>query len=230
MTTEMPLAKDDNSFPLPLARELEHLFASEVCGNRADRIALEGKLPQVTASDDPAAPYAAAQLMHANHALWHLENLARRPGATDAELGSIKRLIDRWNPVRHAFIEAFDRAVARTFPWAVEADRLPKNSETPGSIVDRLSIQALKLHYLSGSSGLNDWRARPAAADPVLHYLWLMQQDLSTAFDSLLRQLQVGERGLRPYWACKSYGDPRANPRSGSLAGDQAVVPSQDSR
>jgi hypothetical protein len=200
----------ENETALPSADHLRRLFVIEATTVEAERVALEGRAPAFTLTPDSGGTAAAIQLGRANHVLWHLENLARRPGATDAELGRVKRSIDPWNLIRHRCVEAFDKAVVRAFPWAVELDARPKNSETPGSIADRLSIQILKLHSLAPDTADGPTDGDPA--EPTVLYLRLAHQDLLLAFDELLALLQSRARGLRPYWACKCYDDPRANP------------------
>ena len=43
--------------------------------------------------------------------LWHIEDEARAPGATDAELASVKRRMDKTNQRRNDLAEALDCAL-----------------------------------------------------------------------------------------------------------------------
>ena len=86
-----------------------------------------------------------ARQHRANFDLWHIEDEARRPEASDAELAAVKRRIDQTNQLRNDLAEELDRNLLE---W-LEARGLPKaeaalNSESPGLIIDRLSILALK--------------------------------------------------------------------------------------
>jgi hypothetical protein len=47
----------------------------------------------------------------ANFDLWHIEDEARAPGATDAELAGVKRRVDRTNQLRNDLAEELDRAL-----------------------------------------------------------------------------------------------------------------------
>ena len=47
----------------------------------------------------------------ANFDLWHIEDEARTPGATDAELASMKRRIDSTNQRRNDLTEELDRTL-----------------------------------------------------------------------------------------------------------------------
>ena len=47
----------------------------------------------------------------ANFDLWHIEDEARAPGASDAEIADVKRRIDRTNQLRNDLVEELDRAM-----------------------------------------------------------------------------------------------------------------------
>ena len=87
-----------------------------------------------------------ARQHRANFDLWHIEDEARAPRVSDAELAAVKRRIDQTNQLRNDLVEELDRNL---LAW-LEARGLPKaaapmNSESPGLIIDRLSILALKI-------------------------------------------------------------------------------------
>ncbi len=84
----------------------------------------------------------------ANFDLWHIEDEARAPGASDAELAAVKRRVDRTNQLRNDLVEDLDQML---LDW-LESRGLPNlaaplNSEPPGMIIDRLSILALKIYH-----------------------------------------------------------------------------------
>src|SRR6185437_5055200 len=80
----------------------------------------------------------------ANFDLWHIEDEARSPGATDAELAAVKRRIDKTNQLRNDLVEQLDGTLLK---WLAERalprEDAPLNSESPGLIIDRLSILSL---------------------------------------------------------------------------------------
>ena len=65
-----------------------------------------------------------ARQHRANFDLWHIEDEARAPGATDAELAAVKRRIDATNQLRNDLAEELDRTL---LAW-LEARGLPKTS------------------------------------------------------------------------------------------------------
>src|SRR5580698_11321284 len=84
-----------------------------------------------------------ARQHRANFDLWHIEDEARAPRVSDAELAAVKRRIDQTNQLRNDLAEELDR---KLLEW-LAARGLPKanvtlNSESPGLIIDRLSILA----------------------------------------------------------------------------------------
>ena len=58
----------------------------------------------------------------ANFDLWHIEDEARAPGATDAEIAKVKRKIDRTNQLRNDLAEELDLELLR---W-LEPQHLPE--------------------------------------------------------------------------------------------------------
>src|SRR3954453_12347161 len=88
-----------------------------------------------------------ARQHRANFDLWHIEDEARTPGATDGELANVKRRIDSTNQLRNDLVEDLDRGL---LDWLATRQlpnpQAPLNSESPGLIIDRLSILALKIY------------------------------------------------------------------------------------
>src|ERR1035441_6697561 len=122
----------------------------------------------------------------ANFDLWHIEDEARSPGVTDAELAAVKHRIDRTNQQRNDLAEELDRVLLL---W-LEAQGLPNqnaplNSESPGLIIDRLSILALKLYHTREEAG---------------------------CLDALWRETLAGTRRFKLYRQLKMYNDPALNP------------------
>ncbi|HET6617471.1 MAG TPA: DUF4254 domain-containing protein, partial [Gemmatimonadota bacterium] len=85
-----------------------------------------------------------------NIRLWHEEDDARRPDVGDDVIAAVKRRIDRLNQRRNDLIEfvdeSFTSAVEASGPAPRTGGRL--HSETPGTIIDRLSILALKIFHM----------------------------------------------------------------------------------
>jgi hypothetical protein len=82
----------------------------------------------------------ALELSYRNYLLWHEEDKARRDDQGYEFVYRAKRNIDRWNQRRNDCIERIDTWFAERSPAFSEGT--PMNSETPGMIIDRLSILA----------------------------------------------------------------------------------------
>ncbi|MCY3022328.1 MAG: DUF4254 domain-containing protein [Planctomycetota bacterium] len=150
-----------------------------------------------------------------NFALWHEEDKARAPDATDAEVARVKRNIDRFNQQRNDLIERLDEQIAgmlearhvRARPGA------PWNSETPGSIIDRLSILSLKVHHMREQTerkGVAAEHVRKSRAR--LAVLRRQRADLAAALRELLTDLLAGRKQMKLYRQFKMYNDPSMNP------------------
>ena len=150
----------------------------------------------------------------ANFDLWHIEDEARTPGATDAELADVKRRIDTTNQLRNDLAEDLDRAL---LDWLAPR-RLPNpdaalHSESPGLIIDRLSILALKIYHTREEAGRRD--APPGHADRNQTRLAVLEEqraDLAHCLDALWRDTLAGSRRFKLYRQLKMYNDPTLNP------------------
>ena len=155
-----------------------------------------------------------AQQHRANFDLWHIEDEARAPGATDAEIAAVKRRIDTTNQQRNDLIEELD---CRLLGW-LEHRGLPKatapqNSEPPGMIIDRLSILALKIYHTREEAGRKD---APEGHDERnrerLAVLEEQRTGLAACLDALWREILEGRRSFKVYRQLKMYNDPSLNP------------------
>ena len=68
----------------------------------------------------------------ANFDLWHIEDEARAPGASDAELADVKRRIDTTNQMRNDLSEALDRML---MAW-LEERGLPNPTARGAAVAD----------------------------------------------------------------------------------------------
>jgi Protein of unknown function (DUF4254) len=166
-----------------------------------------------------ALELAVAEQHLTNFELWHAEDSARAPGASNEELARIKRLIDSTNQRRNDLTERLDALLL-----AFLAQRnLPKqnaelHSESPGLIIDRLSILSLKIFHTQQEID------RPQAPQghgernrQRLLILGEQREDLSGSLDRLWQQVLAGQRRFRLYLQLKMYNDPALNPAVYSL-------------
>jgi hypothetical protein len=168
------------------------------------------------APDEASDPWLAAVVRQhrANFDLWHIEDEARAPGATDAQLADVKRRVDSTNQRRNDLAEELDRTL---LAW-LEARGLPNpdaplNSESPGLIIDRLSILALKIYHTREEAGRTG--APEGHADrnrDRLNILEAQRADLAACLDALWRETLAGTRRFKLYRQLKMYNDPSLNP------------------
>jgi len=147
----------------------------------------------------------------ANYDLWHEEDKAREPGCSDARIASIKRAIDVLNQTRTDLVEALDgMLLAAAGPQNPDS---PLHSESPGLILDRLSILALKLYHTAEESRRTS--ASEAHRQRNVSRLALLQEqrgDLAACLDALWTEALAGRRRFKLYRHLKMYNDPELNP------------------
>lgn len=165
------------------------------------------------ALDIPVNPIA-LELAWRNYLLWHEEDKARRTDVDDSAIATVKRAIDKLNQQRNDLIEKLDEAilaeVLRTVPDPA-TDLI--NSESPGSIVDRISIMSLKVYHMDEDSRRADIDAEHR--ERSLHrlaVLKLQRFDLYTALGDLLADYLSGKKRMKLYKQFKMYNDPALNP------------------
>ena len=155
-----------------------------------------------------------ARQHRANFDLWHIEDEARTPGATDADLAGVKRRIDTTNQLRNDLAEDLDRALLEWLePRHLPNCDAPLNSESPGLIIDRLSIMALKIYHTQEESQRNT--APPGHAERNRDRLAILieqRADLARCLDALWRDTIAGARRFKLYRQLKMYNDPTLNP------------------
>jgi hypothetical protein len=166
---------------------------------------------------DPAAPAPQSsstfdQLVldqhRANYDLWHREDDARDPYASDHDIVQVKHDIDRLNQIRNDLAEQIDRALLAIAPPNSSA---PLHSESPGLIIDRLSILALKIFHTEKQLH----RSTAEHKQRNHHRLLVLNEqrtDLSGCLGDLWKQVLAGQRRFKLYRQLKMYNDPTLNP------------------
>jgi hypothetical protein len=168
----------------------------------------EGELG-IEAGADGLMTLATAQ-HRANFELWHEEDRARVSGVPDEEIVRVKRAIDRLNQRRNDLVETMDSWLMERLQQNAEA---PLHSETPGLMIDRLSILSLKIYHTEEearrASATEEHRAKNEAR---LALLMEQREDLAGCLDSLWTQVLEGSRRFKLYRQLKMYNDPTLNP------------------
>ena len=150
-----------------------------------------------------------------NYEIWHEEDIARRTDVSDAVIARVKRNIDRLNQQRNDQIEKLDLELIDLL-GSLGVKPRPEarlNTETPGSVIDRLSILSLRIFHLDEQvqspdtdQALGDQLRQKLAVCRVQH------RDLSGSLAELWEEVVTGRKLLKVYRQFKLYNDPRTNP------------------
>lgn len=154
-------------------------------------------------------------LMEQNHLsnflLWHEEDVARRDDLGAERIRQAKRRIDQFNQQRNDVVEAMDQHLFKTLNPKLTG--CPFNSETPGAMIDRLSILSLKKFHMREETLRTDASAEHRRiCTQRLQTIRTQLQDLGAALSDLLLEIQAGTRSFRVYYQFKMYNDRTLNP------------------
>ena len=161
----------------------------------------------------PADPFLALVFNqhHANYDLWHEEDKARNPIASDHDITEVKHAIDALNQRRNDLVEQIDAMLLDAA--GDQNEDAPLHSETPGLIIDRLSILELKLYHTAAEvhreSASEEHRQKNRDRLDVLTH---QRTDLAVCLDELWQAVLAGERRFHLYRQLKMYNDPELNP------------------
>ncbi len=181
---------------------------------RAWHLPAEADGPLCALSDEAPWLELVARQHRANFDLWHIEDKARTPGAPDEALARVKRQIDQTNQIRNDLAEELDRLLlARLQPQGLPNPAAALHSESPGLIVDRLSILALKIYHTREESARADAPAGHTERNRErLAILEEQRADLAGCLQALWRETLAGTRRFKLYRQLKMYNDPSLNP------------------
>ena len=125
-----------------------------------------------------------------------------------------KRNIDQFNQRRNNSMEEIDEWILGELGASQPAERNAKlHSETPGMMVDRLSIMALKEFHMDEQA-----RRADVGADHIskclakVRILVEQQADLTNCLAELLHEISSGKKRFKLYRQLKMYNDPSLNP------------------
>lgn len=155
------------------------------------------------------------QLLVSNFKIWGYEDEVRRKDLPDAEIANLKRKIDKENQNRNDIIDNIDALLQEDIlNMRKKIDKaLPLNTETPGSVFDRLTILALRSHSLRKEierKDANDVHVNRCKG--ILKEIGERSRGLVKCLAELLEDYYSGRKQLKSYKQHKLYNDPGLNP------------------
>jgi hypothetical protein len=144
---------------------------------------------------------------------WHFEDIIRDPDIDPKEALVLKRRIDKSNQDRTDMVEDIDTYFRELYKDVKVLPDATINTESPAWAIDRLSILALKLWHMFEQTQRTDASAEHiATCRAKLDVLIEQQNDLSTAIEQLLADIEAGRKYMKVYRQMKMYNDPATNP------------------
>ncbi|WP_103069022.1 DUF4254 domain-containing protein [Aquimarina sediminis] len=144
---------------------------------------------------------------------WHYEDIIRDPEIDPVAALKLKRQIDASNQDRTDMVEYIDSYFLEEYKNVSPKSDATINTESPAWGVDRLSILALKVYHMHVETireGATD--AHKSACQKKLNVLLEQRVDLSTAIDTLLKDIENGDKYMKVYKQMKMYNDDELNP------------------
>lgn len=144
---------------------------------------------------------------------WHYEDIIRDPQIDPVDALTLKRKIDASNQDRTDMVEYIDSYFLEKYKDVVVKEGATINTESPAWGVDRLSILALKVYHMNEEATRTDATdSHRAACQTKLDVLLEQRVDLSTAIDTLLADIEKGDKYMKVYKQMKMYNDDELNP------------------
>ena len=148
-----------------------------------------------------------------NCRLWKEEDQARRRNVPDSAIAANKRNIDAFNQQRNDSIEKIDECLLAQLAEVELNAAVRLYSESAGSMIDRLSIVALKVFHMRTQTERSDApQAHIETSRARFARLVEQRTDLAACFDALLGDCLTGRARFKVYRQFKMYNDPAFNP------------------
>jgi hypothetical protein len=147
-----------------------------------------------------------------NYQLWHAEDKARREDKGHTFVYHAKREIDGYNQQRNDCMEKMDEAIWEELNPTTSAC-CPVHSETPGMMIDRLSILALKQYHMAEQVKRDDVDStHRQTCFEKCERIKAQQAQLAQCLDEVLHEVEHNTRTFRLYRQFKMYNSLKLNP------------------
>jgi hypothetical protein len=149
-----------------------------------------------------------------NFSLWHEEDIARIKDIEPTRIVEAKRNIDKYNQARNNAMEKIDEWILSYLDSNKIKPGDKIHSETPGMMIDRLSIMSLKKYHMleetTREGASEEHKANCANKVRVLEeQIGDLAGSLAILFDDLLHS----RLRFKVYRQFKMYNDPTLNPQ-----------------
>ncbi|PHQ30768.1 MAG: hypothetical protein COA80_09130 [Leeuwenhoekiella sp.] len=144
---------------------------------------------------------------------WHYEDLIRDPQIDPVDALELKRKIDASNQDRTDMVEYIDSYFLKLYRDVEPKDSATINTESPAWALDRLAILTLKIYHMEEEANREDASdEHKIACQNKLDVLIEQRVDLCTAIDTLVRDIENGDKYMKVYKQMKMYNDEELNP------------------
>ena len=144
---------------------------------------------------------------------WHYEDIIRDPNIQPDAGMDMKRKIDKSNQHRTDVVEQLDDYYISMFKNITPNSDAKLNTESPGWVVDRISILCLKIYHMQEQVDRGDTDEKhKIQCQNKLNILLEQKEDISKSFNDLLEEIQSGEKQIKVYRQMKMYNDDTLNP------------------
>ena len=144
---------------------------------------------------------------------WHYEDIIRDTNIDPVAALKLKRQIDASNQDRTDMVEYIDSYFLKKYEHIAPNSNATINSESPAWAIDRLSILALKIFHMHEEATREDASGEhQLKCKTKLQVLLEQREDLSTAIDQLLNDIEAGKKYMKVYKQMKMYNDDELNP------------------
>jgi hypothetical protein len=148
-----------------------------------------------------------------NFSLWHEEDIARIKDIDPLRIVEAKRNIDKYNQSRNNAMEKIDEWILSYLDSRNIRPGDKIHSETPGMMIDRLSIMTLKKYHMQEEVDRPDASEehKVKCADKV-KVLSEQMDDLASSLKGLFSDIGDSKLRFKVYRQFKMYNDPSLNP------------------